>query len=104
MTGFQFVNLYSIAVSDSGTTRIPVPKSNGKMTVKLIGIISGKKVIESVDVRVKGAKRAKPVTLPDGFNEEIQGTEAYPEGAVFLLGHVPVLQDCRHVEQDERGR
>ena len=50
---------YSIAVSDSGTTRIPVPKSNGKMTVKLIGVISGKKVTESVDVRVKGAKRAK---------------------------------------------
>ena len=50
---------YSIAVSDSGTTRIPVPKSNGKMTVKLIGIISGKKIIESADVRIKGAKRAK---------------------------------------------
>ena len=50
---------YSIAVSDSGTTRIPVPKSNGKMTVKLIGVISGKKVIESVDVRVKGAKKAR---------------------------------------------
>ena len=50
---------YSIAVSDSGTTRIPVPKSNGKMTVKLIGVISGKKITESVDVRVKGAKRAK---------------------------------------------
>ena len=49
---------YSIAVSDSGSTRIPVPKSNGKMTVKLIGVISGKKVIESVDVRVKGAKGA----------------------------------------------
>ena len=48
---------YSIAVSDSGTTRIPVPKSNGKMTVKLIGVISGKKVTESVDVRVKGARR-----------------------------------------------
>jgi hypothetical protein len=29
------------------------------MTVKLIGIISGKKVTESVDIRVKGAKRAK---------------------------------------------
>ena len=53
---------YSIAVSDSGTTRIPVPKSNGKMTVKLIGVISGKKVIESVDVRVKGAKQAKKNT------------------------------------------
>ena len=47
---------------------------------------------------------AMEVTLPDGFNEEIQGTEANPEDAVFLLGHVPVLQDCRHVEQDERGR
>ena len=47
---------------------------------------------------------AMELTLPDGFNEEIQGTEAYPEDAVFLLGHVPVLQDCRHVEQDERGR
>jgi hypothetical protein len=29
------------------------------MTVKLIGVISGKKITESVDVRVKGAKRAK---------------------------------------------
>ena len=29
------------------------------MTVKLIGVISGKKVTESVDVHVKGAKRAK---------------------------------------------
>ena len=50
---------YSIAVSDSGTTRIPVPKSNGRMTIKLVGMISGKKVTESVNVRVKGAKRAK---------------------------------------------
>ena len=51
---------YSIAVSDSGTTRIPVPKSNGKMIVKIIGVISGKKVIESVEVRVKTAKQSKP--------------------------------------------
>ena len=50
---------YSIAVSDSGTTRIPVPKSNGKLTVKLIGVISGKKVIETVNVRVKSNKRAR---------------------------------------------
>ena len=49
---------YSIAVSDSGTTRIPVPKSNGKMTVKLIGVISGKKVTENIDVRVKTTKKA----------------------------------------------
>ena len=51
---------YSIAVSDSGSTRIPVPKSNGKLTVKLIGVISGKKVTESVEVRVKTAKQSKP--------------------------------------------
>lgn len=50
---------YSIAVSDTGSTKIPVPKSNGKMTVKLIGVISGKKVNESIDIRVKGAKRTK---------------------------------------------
>ena len=57
---------YSIAVSDSGTTRLPVPKSNGKMTVKLIGVISGKKVTESVEVRVKPVKQAKPkVPLSD---------------------------------------
>ena len=49
---------YNIAVSDSGTTRIPVPRSNGKMTVKLIGVISGKKVTESIDVRVKATKKA----------------------------------------------
>ena len=49
---------YNIAVSDSGTTRIPVPRSNGKMTVKLIGVISGKKVTESIDVRVKSTKKA----------------------------------------------
>ena len=51
---------YSIAVSDSGSTRIPVPKSNGRMTIKLVGIISGKKVTESVEVRVKTVKQSKP--------------------------------------------
>ena len=57
---------YSIAVSDSGSTRIPIPKSNGKMTVKLVGMISGKKVTESVEVRVKPVKQAKPkVPLSD---------------------------------------
>lgn len=51
---------YSIAVSDSGTTRIPVPKSNGKMTIRLLGVISGKKVTESIEVRVKSVKQARP--------------------------------------------
>ena len=51
---------YSIAVSDSGTTRIPVPKSNGKMTIRLLGVISGKKVTESIEVRVKSVKQVRP--------------------------------------------
>ena len=55
---------YSIAVSDSGTTRIPVPRSNGKMTVKLIGVISGKKVTESLDVRVKSIKKSRAAKAP----------------------------------------
>ena len=54
---------YRIEVSDSGSTRIPVPKSSGKMTVKLIGVFSGKKVTESVDIRVKNNKRAPKVPL-----------------------------------------
>lgn len=55
---------YSIAVSDSGTTRIPVPRSNGKMTVKLIGVISGKKITESLDVRVKSIKKSRAAKAP----------------------------------------
>lgn len=68
---------YSIAVSDSGTTRIPVPRSNGKMTVKLIGVISGKKITESLDVRVKSTKKSRAAKVPFSnrlklFKEKIQ--------------------------------
>ena len=67
---------YRIAVADTGFTRIPVPKSNGKMTVKLIGVISGKKVTETIDVRVKTARQAKPKTPLSGrmrmFGEKIK--------------------------------
>ena len=67
---------YSIAVSDSGTTRIPVLRSNGKMTVKLIGVISGKKVTESLDVRVKSVKskavKAPPSSRLKLFKEKMQ--------------------------------
>ena len=54
---------YKIEVSDSGSTRIPVPKSNGKMTVKLIGVFSGKKVTESTDIHVKNNKKAPKTPL-----------------------------------------
>ena len=68
---------YSIAVSDSGTTRVPIPRSNGKMSVKLIGVISGKKVTESLEVRVKNAigTRGAKASLPSRmklFGEKMQ--------------------------------
>ena len=49
----------TIAVADSGSTRIALSRSKGKTTITLKAVISGKKVSESVDVRVKNAKTAK---------------------------------------------
>ena len=51
---------YGMAVADSGTTRIPVKRSKGKMSITLNAMISNKKVSKSVDVKVKNAKSAKP--------------------------------------------
>ena len=51
---------YGMAVADNGTTRIPVKRSNGKMTITLNAVISNKKVSKSVDVKVKNAKSARP--------------------------------------------
>ena len=51
---------YGMAVADNGTTRIPVKRSNGKMTITLNAVISTKKVSKSVDVKVKNAKSARP--------------------------------------------
>ena len=73
---------YSIAVSDSGSTRIPVPKSNGKMTIKLIGVISGKKVTESVNVRVKGAIQAKS-NVPNSSRIKMFGEKIKAKWYVF---------------------
>ncbi len=50
---------YSIAVADSGITRIPMKRSKSKTTITLKAVISGKKVSESVDVRVKNTKTSK---------------------------------------------
>ena len=49
----------TIAVADSGSTRIALSCSKGKTTITLKAVISGKKVSESVNVRVKNANTAK---------------------------------------------
>ena len=51
---------YGMAVADSGTTRIPVKRSNGKMTITLNAAINNKKVSKNVEVKVKNAKSARP--------------------------------------------
>ena len=46
----------TIAVADSGITRIVMSRSKGKTVITLKAVISGKKVTESVDIRIKNIK------------------------------------------------
>ena len=51
---------YSIAVADSGTTRILLRESNGKAVFTLNAMIGNKKVSQSVEVKVKSSKSSRP--------------------------------------------
>ena len=50
----------TIAVAYSGSTRVALSRSKGKTTITLKAVISGKKVSETVVIRVKNAKTFKP--------------------------------------------
>ena len=50
----------SIAVADSGTTRILIRKSDGKAVFTLNALIGNKKVSKSVEVKIKKAKAVRP--------------------------------------------
>ena len=52
---------YSMAVADSGTTRILIKKSDGKAVFTLNAMIGNRKESKSVEVKVKKAKAARPV-------------------------------------------
>ena len=54
---------YSIAVADSGTTRILIRESNGKAVFTLNAMISNKKVSQSVEVKIKKAKAVRPAKV-----------------------------------------
>lgn len=54
------------------------------MTVKLIGIISGKKVTESVNVRIKGAKRAKS-NAPLSSRMKMFGEKMKAKWYIFII-------------------
>ena len=50
---------YSMAVADSGTTRILIRKSDGKAVITLNALIGNRKESKSVEVKVKKAKTAR---------------------------------------------
>lgn len=53
----------TIPVADSGSTRIAMSHSKGKTTISLKAVISGKKVIESVDIRIRNSKSSRSSKL-----------------------------------------
>ena len=55
---------YSIAVADNGSTRLAMGSSKGKTTISLIGVISGKKVTESVEIRIRNRKESIKAKAP----------------------------------------
>lgn len=68
---------YNIAVADSGSTRLAMGRSKGKTTICLIGVISGKKVTESVEIRIKNRKENRKTKAPlsagmKAFGEKMQ--------------------------------
>ena len=58
---------YSIAVADNGSTRLAMGRSKGKTTISLAGVISGKKVTESVEIRIRNRKESRKA-----FGEKMQ--------------------------------
>lgn len=68
---------YSIAVADNGSTRLAMGRSKGKTTISLTGVISGKKVTESVEIRIKNRKESSKAKAPlsarmKAFGEKMQ--------------------------------
>ncbi len=68
---------YSIAVADSGNTRIAMTSSKGKIIITLKGVIAGKKVTESVEIRIRNRKESRKAKAPlsagmKAFGEKMQ--------------------------------
>ena len=68
---------YSIAVADNGSTRLAMGRSKGKTTISLIGVISGKKVTESVEIHIRNRKESRKAKTPlstrmKAFGEKMQ--------------------------------
>lgn len=62
----------TIAVADSGSTRIAMSRSKGKTVITLKGVISGKKVSETVDIRIRNSSRKSGKGGMKMWKEKIQ--------------------------------
>ena len=60
-------NCHTMPVADSGTTRIMMSRSKRKTTITLKAFIAGKRISESISVRVKNIKRSRAAKDVDGM-------------------------------------
>ena len=74
---------YSIAVADSGSTRLAMCRSKGKTTISLIGVISGKKVTESVEIRIRNRKESIKAKAPLSTRMKTFGEKMQAKWYVF---------------------
>ena len=74
-------NCHTIPVADSGTTRIMMSRSKRKTTITLRGVVSGKKVAETISVRVKNIKRSRAAKDVGGM--KMRKEKLYARWCVF---------------------
>lgn len=74
-------NCHTMPVADSGTTRIMMSRSKRKTTITLRGVVSGKKVAETISVRVKNIKRSRPAKGVGGM--KMRKEKLYARWCVF---------------------
>ena len=72
---------YTMPVADSGSTRIVASRSKRKTTITLRGVVSGKKVAETISVRVKNIKRSR--TAKDVGGMKMRKEKLYARWCVF---------------------
>ena len=74
-------NCHTMPVADSGTTRIMMSRSKRKTTITLRGVVSGKKVAETISVRVKNIKRSRAAKDVGGM--KMRREKLYARWCVF---------------------
>ena len=74
---------YIIAVADSASTRITMNRSKDKTIITLTGVISGKKVTESVEIRIRNLKESRKAKAPISARIKALGEKMQAKWYVF---------------------